>query len=549
MHRFTQLYAELDATTRTNEKVAALQRYFSAVPAEDAAWALHFLLGRKTPRLASAPLLRQWAADESRLPLWLVDECHDAVGDLGETLALLVPGSPTSSAIPLHQLVEQRIVGLHGMPEEWRREVLLKTWRELNASERLVFNKLITGSFRVGVSTILVARALALVAGLPPAVMAHRLMRAWTPTPEDFRQLARAEEGTLEPAQPYPFYLASPMTAPSAALGPVQDWLVEWKWDGLRAQVIRRQGQVFLCSRGEELVSATFPEVAEAARCLNDGTVLDGEILAWRDEQPLPFGVLQRRIGRKEAAADIRSDAPVVFQAFDLLEWEGKDWRGIPLAERRQKLESIYAAINLSLPLRLSPAVAAASWEELAQMQREARRRGVEGLMLKRWSSPYGVGRPRGDWWKWKIDPHVIDAVLIYAQPGHGRRAGLFTDYTFGLWHEGELLPVAKAYSGLTDEEIREVDAFVRRNTVNKFGPVRVVKPELVFELAFEGLRESARHKSGLAVRFPRMNRWRRDKKAAEADTLETLRALLPVIPPLPASPPIPTEPGSEHSN
>jgi DNA ligase-1 len=528
MHRFAQLYNELDATTRTNEKVAALQRYFSAAPPEDAAWGLHFLLGRKTPRLASSPLLRQWAADDSRLPLWLVDECHDAVGDLGETLALLVPGSSESSVIPLHAVVEQRILGLREMPEEWRREVLLKTWRELNTSERLVFNKLITGSFRVGVSATLVARALALIAGLPQAVMAHRLMRAWTPRAEDFRQLLRAEEGAFEPAQPYPFYLASPMTSPSEALGSLAHWLVEWKWDGLRAQVIRRQGQVFICSRGEELVTATFPEIAEAARRLNDGTVLDGEILAWRDEHPLPFGALQRRIGRKDVAADFVAEWPVVFQGFDLLEWEGKDWRTFPLADRRQKLETIFKDIHSNLPFRISPAVRASSWDELASLQRESRARGVEGLMLKRWSSAYGVGRPRGDWWKWKIDPHVIDAVLIYAQPGHGRRATLFTDYTFGLWQEDKLVPVAKAYSGLTDDEIREVDAFVRRHTVNKFGPVRIVKPELVFELAFEGLRESSRHKSGLAVRFPRMNRWRRDKKPDDADTLETLRAMLP---------------------
>jgi DNA ligase-1 len=528
MHRFTQLYNELDATTRTNEKVAALQRYFSAAPPEDAAWGLHFLLGRKTPRFASSPLLRQWAADESRLPEWLVGECLDAVGDLGETLALLVPGSLENSTIPLHVLVEQRILGLREMPEEWRREVLLKTWRELNASERLVFNKLITGSFRVGVSATLVARALGMVAGLPQAVMAHRLMRAWTPTAEDFRQMIRAEEGILEPAQPYPFYLASPLSAPSEALGPLADWLVEWKWDGLRAQIIRRQGQVFICSRGGELVTPTFPEVTEAARCLDDGTVLDGEILAWRDDRPLPFGALQRRIGRKDVTADFREEWPVVFQAFDLLEWQGKDWRATPLADRRQKLQFIFAGIPSTLPFRLSPSVEAATWDELSKMQSQSRERRVEGLMLKRWSSPYGVGRPRGDWWKWKIDPFVIDAVLIYAQPGHGRRATLYTDYTFGLWQEDELVPVAKAYSGLTDEEIREVDSFVRRNTVNKFGPVRVVKPELVFELAFEGLRESARHKSGLAVRFPRMSRWRRDKKPDDADTLETLRAMLP---------------------
>lgn len=527
MRQFANLFRALEQTTATNEKVAALQAYFSSAPAEDAAWALHFLLGRGTPRAASTPLLMQWVAAESRYPVWLVEECRDAAGDLAETLSLLMPETSAGLDIPLHRLVDERILQIIAMPEEWRREVLTRTWREMDGPQRLVFNKLITGSFRVGVARGLVVRALAGLAQVESAVMDHRLMMAWKPNAEDFRRLLRPGDGEADVAQPYPFFLASPLTVPPSDLGALDDWLVEWKWDGLRAQIIRRQGQALIWSRGEEMVSQTFPEITEAARVLDNGAVLDGEILAWRDDRPLSFGILQRRIGRKEAGATVRSSAPVIFLAFDVLELGGKDVRLWPLRERRAALQRIVTALGPGWPLRISPSPTLAGWEEAAKIHRESRARGVEGLMFKRWTSAYQAGRVRGDWWKWKIDPYVIDAVLIYAQQGHGRRAGLFTDYTFGVWHEGELVPVAKAYSGLNAAEIAEVDSFVRRNTTGKFGPVRVVKPELVFELAFEGLRESTRHRAGIALRFPRMNRWRKDKKPPEADQLETLRRLL----------------------
>ena len=529
MKRFAQLYSELDQTTRTNDKLAALECYFSEAPAEDAAWALHFLAERKVPSIASSRLLGQRVAEETKLPDWLIGECYDAVGDLAETLSLLLPVTNIEThPPPLHLLVQNRVLDLHKMPEEWRREVLVKTWRELNYNERFLFNKLITGAFRVGVARTLVIRALANIAKVSPAVMAHRLMGMWEPTAEDFKQLLRPQDtAQKEPGQPYPFYLASPLQDEPASLGNIGDWLAEWKWDGIRAQLIRRQGQTILWSRGEEMLADRFPELVEAAKSLRDGTVLDGEILAWHDEQPLRFGVLQHRIGRKDVSANIREEAPVVFQAFDIVEWNSEDIREQPLFERREKLESIYKNLSRSLPLRLSEKVHATSWEELAKLQSQARERAVEGIMLKRWASAYRVGRPRGDWWKWKIDPYLIDAVLINAQPGSGRRASLFTDYTFGVWDKGELVPVAKAYSGLSDDEIRQVDAFVRRNTLEKFGPVRIVKPELVFELAFKALQESMRHKAGIALRFPRINRWRRDKKAEEADTLQTVRDLL----------------------
>lgn len=556
MKRFTQLYTELDQTNRTNEKVALLESYFRQAPPEDAAWALHFLCGRKLPRVVTATCLREWAADEARLPLWLVEDCYHAVGDLAETAALLLPNQESTMRLALHQLIEQRLIPMRDRPET-AKELLVQTWREMNTPERFVWNKLITGGFRVGVAQTLVARALAAVAGIEYPVMVHRLAGRWQPAAEDFcRLIGGCEPHHRDPAQPYPFFLASPLEGIPSALGNLDEWQVEWKWDGIRAQLIRRQDQVLIWSRGDEIVTETFPEIAEAGCALPDGTVLDGEILAWQNDRPQPFGSLQRRLGRKSASSRMRAEVPVVFLAFDLLEWQGEDWRARPLAERRRRLEEVLEKACLhpptarrkapvaigenlelfanveppssaGLPLRLSALVQPASWEELARLRRESRERQVEGLMLKRSASAYGVGRQRGDWWKWKVDPLVMDAVLINAQLGHGKRASLYTDYTFGVWHEGKLVPIAKAYSGLTDEEILEVDAFVRANTTIKFGPVHGVNPELVFELAFESVQESTRHKAGLAVRFPRMSRWRRDKRPEDADTLESLRALL----------------------
>jgi DNA ligase 1 len=526
MQQFTQLYFDLDATTRTAEKVRALASYFAAAAPREAAWALYFLIGRKIKRAVPTKLLREWTGDVARLPSWIVDESYHAVGDLAETLALLLPKPEATTSLALHELVEQRLVPLPAASVEQQRELVLQTWRELDARQRLVWHKLITGEFRVGVARTLVARALAAVASVPPAVMSHRLMGHWTPTAAGYAGLVQAERGDANPAQPYPFFLAHPLEGPVAALGEVADWQVEWKWDGIRAQLIRRQGQVLIWSRGEELISDQFPEIAEAGPLLDDGTVLDGEVMAWRDEQPLPFAVLQQRINRKTVSAKLRETAPTAFVAYDLLEHEGRDVRSWPLAERREVLKQVIARVSKDSAIRLSPLVNAGSWEEIERLRAESRNRLVEGLMLKRRGGAYGVGRPKGEWWKWKIAPHTIDAVLIYAQRGHGRRASLYTDYTFGVWNDGALVPIAKAYSGLTDEEIRQVDQFVRRNSVDKFGPVRVVRPELVFELHFEGIQLSKRHKAGLAVRFPRMGRWRHDKTAAEADTLAALQAL-----------------------
>jgi DNA ligase-1 len=521
---FAELYSALDRTNKTNEKVEALKRYFSAAQPADAAWAVSFLLGRRPKRLFESRKLSQWAIEEAGVPDWLFAESYHAVGDFAETIALLLPPTAASSDLPLHYWVEERLLPLRTADDDTRRLWLVEAWREMDEPQRFAWNKLLTGEFRVGVSQSLVVRAVAEASGIAPEAMAHRLMGDWQPTPEFWRELIATDMRDADASRPYPFCLAHPLEGDPESLGDPAEWQIEWKWDGIRAQLVRRQWQTWLWSRGEELITDRFPELAALGAQLPEGTVIDGEVMPWKDDAPLSFGQMQRRIGRKVLGPKILSEVPVVLVAYDLLEHEGQDFREQPLEVRREKLAAIAPANSA---LVLSPIVRGATWEELRALREESRDRKVEGFMLKRHGSPYRVGRKRGDWWKWKIEPYTIDCVLMYAQPGNGRRASLFTDYTFGVWDNGKLTPFAKAYSGLSDEEIREVDAWVRRNTIESFGPVRSVKPELVFELAFEGIQLSPRHRSGIAVRFPRMARWRHDKKAEDADSIETIRTLL----------------------
>jgi DNA ligase-1 len=524
MKGFAELYAALDRTTKTNEKIAALARYLSQAPPGDAAWAINFLIGRRPKRLLESRKLAEWAIAEAGVPDWLFGECYYAVGDFAETIALLLPPPTESTNLPLHYWVEERLLPMRTADDEMRREWLVSAWRAMDEAQRFAWNKLLTGEFRVGVSQNLVVRAIAQTSGLPAETIAHRLMGEWQPTPEFWRQLLAPDAASADVSRPYPFFLAYPLEGSVEDLGDIRDWQIEWKWDGIRAQLIRRQGRTFLWSRGEELITDRFPELDALGALLPEGTVIDGEVLPWKDGAPLPFAQMQRRIGRKELTPRILAEVPVVLTGFDVIELRSEDVRERPLEWRRASLEAIAPPGSA---LALSPVVQVEHWERLKRLRQESRERRVEGFMLKRHGSLYRAGRRRGDWWKWKIEPYSIDCVLIYAQPGNGRRASLFTDYTFGVWDNGKLVPFAKAYSGLSDEEIREVDAFVRRNTIEKFGPVHAVKPELVFELAFEGIQRSPRHRSGIAVRFPRMARWRHDKKAEDADTIETVRTLL----------------------
>lgn len=528
MKKFAELYAELDATTKTSRKIAALSNYFRDASQADAAWAVWFLCGNKLPRLVPTPLLRVWAAEAAAIPDWLFDESHSTVGDLAETIALVVPPGTDSMDVPLRDWIELRLEPLRYLKEKDQRCAVLELWNQTDGLERFVTMKLITGSFRVGVSRGLVVRSLAAATGLDKETIAHRLMGDWKPTADFYRSLVDKETGDTVISRPYPFCLAHALDEPpEERLADVDQYVAEWKWDGIRGQVVRRSGQTFVWSRGEELMEGRWPEIESVAQRLPDGTVIDGEILAVDKDQVLPFAQLQRRIGRKTVGKKLLSEVPVSFLGFDLLEHEGADVRSLAWQDRRKLLDETVRAID-DPRLRATEILDVRSWQELHEIRERSREFNAEGLMLKRRDSTYEVGRVRGAWWKWKIQPYTIDAVLIYAQRGHGRRASLYTDYTFAVWDGGILVPFAKAYSGLDDAEIRRVDRFVRQNTQERFGPVRSVKPELVMELAFEGIQLSNRHKSGIAVRFPRIARWRHDKRASDANTLKDLQALIP---------------------
>lgn len=545
MKRFAALYAELDSSRSTREKVAALAGYFREVPARDAAWTAWILLERRVKRAVQRVELRAALVQGTGLPGWLIDECRDAVGDFSETIALLTPPPIRDDGISLADAMERIVLPMRHMSRSERIAALIHTWQGMPPDQRFVFQKLVGGAFRVGVSRTLTIRALAEVAGVPPATMSHRVMGGWQPTADAFTRLLSQAGPDVGATQPYPFFLASPLEDAVESLGDRSAWQAEWKWDGIRAQAIRRRAVTTVWSRGEESIGEQFSEITRVLDGLPEGTVLDGEIVAWDPVRkcPLGFSDLQLRLNRvRQPKHDelLFVDTPVRFIAFDVLESRGVDVRSMPLFERRGQLQRLVAGIDPDgSAVRCSELLTEPTWGDLTAARQRSRELNVEGLMLKRLSSPYGNGRERGDWWKWKVAPYTFDAVLTAAQTGSGRRASVFTDYTFAVWSgdtpgSGSLVPIAKAYSGLTDDEIDRVDAFVRAATVSRHGPVRVVRPELVFELACEGIQKSSRHAAGLAVRFPRINRFRTDKRAADADTVEMVRRLARLSPPSP---------------
>ena len=544
MKEFAALFSALDSTTSTKKKTDALLMYFQRAQPADAAWALYFLAGGKPRQTVPTALLRATAREMAGIPEWLFDESHDIVGDLAETIAHVLPPARATLELPLHVWIEERLLALRGQAPDAISAALKGYWGELDTPSRFLLTKLIGGSFRVGVARTLVLRALAEATGLDAKLLAQRLMgytdKHHAPDAARYALLIDpAHQPQAESGQPYPFFLAHPLQAPVESLGERGDWQVEWKWDGIRAQFIRRGAESWLWSRGEDLLNGRFPELDAMHALLPDHTVLDGEIVVWRDGRVQPFAALQKRIGRKTVTKKILAELPVAFLAYDLLEVAGQDIRAWPQRRRREQLEALVAEAvrDASGPLQISPLVDAPDWAALTVLRTESRARGVEGFMLKQREGRYGAGRTKdvGTWWKWKIDPYSVDAVLIYAQSGHGRRANLYTDYTFAVW-DGEagdaanprrLVPFAKAYSGLTDEEMRQVDQRIRQTTTEKFGPVRSVTPTLVVELGFEGIQASPRHKSGIAVRFPRMLRLRWDKPVEEADSLPTLQGFI----------------------
>jgi DNA ligase-1 len=531
---FAELVVRLGGSTKTNDKLEALSDYFSIAESKDKVWVIALFSDRKPKRPVNTTILAQWAVEFAQLEWWLFEESYHVVGDLAETISLLLPDWPEErrnrKPRPLYYYLE-KLIAIEKQSEEIKKQFVVDSWKEMNQAERFVFNKFFTGGFRIGVSQKIIVNALSRSVTLTPSVIAHRISGNWDPVTISFEELLSGDASSADISKPYPFFLAYALEDDPAVLGEPSEWQAEWKWDGIRGQVIKRSGELFVWSRGEELMTEKFPEYHSLQELLPDGIVLDGEILPYKtadngDPVPLPFALLQTRIGRKNVTKKQLKEAPVGFFVYDLLEFNGEDYREQSMENRRKKLEEILGSVKHP-GLFISPVVHFQTWEELKEIRAGSRELNAEGIMLKRKSSPYQVGRKRGDWWKWKIDALTIDAVMIYAQKGAGRRSNLYTAYTFAVRDGDQLVPFTRAYSGLTDKEIGQVDHFVKRNSLEKFGPVRTVKPELVFEIAFEGIAASNRHKSGVALRFPRISRWRHDKKPDEINTLDDLKQML----------------------
>ncbi|MEX2593810.1 MAG: ATP-dependent DNA ligase [Anditalea sp.] len=528
MEAFTALFTAIDQTTKTNSKIKAMVHYFTHAKEDDKVYAVSILIGNKTKRPVKTSELKEWAAKLAKLPMWLVEESYYIVGDLAETIALILPPPLQDKRYTLKETI-QLLLCLTDLPTEEKQSLITDYWMSVPTEERFVFNKLITGNFRMGVSRQLVIKALAIYYKKEETAIAHQLMGKWDPHLESMTSMFSEGSHVDKNYLPYPFFLAYQLDVEPETLGHTKTWYIEKKLDGIRGQIIVRNDEIFVWSRGEELLTDKFPEFAPLQAVLPNGTVIDGEIIPWKDGCPLPFQLMQTRIGRKKVSAKHLKDAPLVMMCFDVLEWKGKDLRAKPLQERREILKSILSTTKENV-LLLSEAMDFNTWEEVSKFREDARSFYCEGLMLKRKTSGYETGRRRGNWWKWKADPMTVDGVLLYAQSGHGRRANLFTDYTFAVWDGDVLVPFAKAYSGLTDKEIVELDQWIKRNTLEKFGPVRSVKPAFVFEIAFEGINHSPRHKSGVALRFPRISRWRRDKAAHAANTKADLLQLIEAV-------------------
>jgi DNA ligase-1 len=533
MKAFANLVNILGASTKTLEKQDALINYFSLADDKDKVWVIALFSGRRPRRLVNSSLLPQWCVEIAQIPGWLFGECYGSVGDMAETIALLLPEATEEAGQSSLSFYIEKLISLEKESEAVKKDFITGCWRSMNKDERFVFNKLLTGNFRIGISQKQIVNALAKTVKLEPSVIAHRISGNWDPVTTGFDDLLSENANITDYSKPYPFYLAYALEENPETLGEPHEWQAEWKWDGIRGEIIKRNNELFVWSRGEELMTEKFPEYAMLQQKLPEGVALDGEIITLTDANAatneftvLPFALLQTRIGRKNVTRKQLTESPVGFIAYDLLEFNGEDFRSKTLEERRAVLEKIVAEANEPV-LRLSPVILFTNWDELAATRAMSRDINAEGIMLKRKTSVYQVGRKVGDWWKWKIDPLTIDAVMIYAQKGSGRRSTLYTDYTFAVRDDDKLIPFTKAYSGLTDKEFAQVDAFVKRNSLEKFGPVRTVKPELVFEIAFEGIAASNRHKSGVALRFPRIKRWRKDKPASEINTLQDLRQML----------------------
>ncbi len=527
MQQFSKLFSELESSNKTNDKINALVSYFQTALEEDKLWLIALFTGKRPKRPVKTNLLKEWAMEITGIPEWLFLESYSSVGDLGETISLLLPPTETKIDKPLHVWMKE-IIELYPKSDEEKKEYVLHSWNGLDTQERLIFNKLIGGSFRIGVSNKVLVNALAKYSELDANSLMHAIIGKWDVENTNFSELINGENINADNSKPFPFCLAYPLETEIENLGDEKDWQVEYKWDGIRGQIVKRNDEIFLWSRGEELVTEQFPELVLELKKIEGNFVIDGEILAIKNGEVLNFNELQKRLNRKNVSKKMQEEIPVGLYVYDLIELEFEDLRTQTLQHRREKLEQLIQNSKFKIQnLKLSEIISFKKWDELPEIRQNSRELNSEGLMLKNKNSVYHSGRKKGDWWKWKVEPLTIDAVLIYAQKGSGRRSAYYTDYTFAIKDGEKLVTVAKAYSGLTDKEIMEINKFIRNNSLEKFGPVRTVKPELVFEIAFEGIGFSNRHKSGVAVRFPRILRWRKDKTVDEIDTIETVKSLI----------------------
>ena len=554
---FGNLINNLEQCNSTKKKINLISVFIKDIDPRDGSWILLLLMSSRQKRVITGRRLKDILQASFRMPSWLIDDCFAQVGDSAETISLLWPqlkseltdaniecsevynklfNEPKESK-PLHWWMETLLPAIKDATETTQNRLILKLWSDIADQDHYLTNKLITGGFRNGVSKGLVVKSIAKAYKLDESTVLERLMKPIEINNIWFQELThpvsinRTDRGAI----PYPFYLASPVEIEKIKETPPADWRLEYKWDGIRGQLIKRDTGAYLWSRGEELVNHVFPEIIEMAENLPDGTVLDGEILCWQKDvrKPMAFASLQRRLGRKTVNKKLLKECPTVFLAYDILEHKSIDIRAYNLRDRLKLLESVQ--LNYNHPcLVIDNEKEFAEWEELIQLRDRARLEGAEGLMIKKISSHYLSGRKRGYWWKYKHDPMTLDAVLIYAQAGTGKRANLFTDYTFALWDNSnknskdrKLVTFAKAYSGLNNSELMELDKWIRTHTIERYGPTRVVEQKQIFEIAFEGVMESKRHKCGLAVRFPRIHRWRIDKPVMEADCIEQAQALL----------------------
>lgn len=525
MKHFAELINALESTNKTNAKIDAVIDYLERAPDEDKVWFIALFTGKRPKRNVNTNYMKEWALEITQLPFWLFQESYFSVGDLGETISLILPPPAEKIERSLSEWMNE-IIGLKNKTDLEKKEFVLRSWNGLDYTERLIFNKLLGGSFRIGVSDKTLINALTKFTEQESSTLMHSLMGKWQPEEASFHELISAENINPDNSKPYPFCLAYPLEKDLDELGQPDEWLIEYKWDGIRGQIIRRNDEVFIWSRGEELVTEQFPEIKEVVQNMKGNFVIDGEILAVKDGKVLNFNELQKRLNRKTLTKKMLSEIPIQVFAYDLLELENNDLREKSIDSRRAMLEELLLNENPE-NIKISQVIEFDHWDELDQIRENSRDINSEGLMLKQKNSPYHSGRKKGDWWKWKINPLTIDAVLIYAQKGSGRRSAYYTDYTFAVKNEDKLVTIAKAYSGLTDKEIMEVSKFVNKNAIEKFGPVRTVKAELVFEIAFEGIGFSNRHKSGVALRFPRILRWRKDKTVNEIDDLEEIKKLI----------------------